>query len=81
MAADSKLLVALVVGKRTQQQTHELVQDAKGRLRPGYLPALLTDAYDGYESAILDAFGRRYPAPKTHAKGRPALPVLRWPQG
>jgi hypothetical protein len=45
------------------------------------LPALLTEAYDGYESASLAAFGRRYPAPKTHAKGRPALPVLRWPQG
>jgi IS1 family transposase len=73
--------VALVVGKRTQKQTQALVQNAKDRLRPGHLPALLTDAYDGYESAILAAFGRQYPAPKTHTKGRPALPVLRWPQG
>jgi len=41
----------------------------------------LTDAYDGYEPAILAAFERCYPAPKTGTKGRPALPVLRWPQG
>ena len=60
---------------------HTLVQDAKDRLRPGHFPALLTDAYDGYEPAILEAFGRCYPAPKTGTKGRPALPVLRWPQG
>jgi IS1 family transposase len=27
------------------------------------------------------AFGRRYPAPKTGATGRPHLDILRWPQG
>jgi hypothetical protein len=81
IAADSKLIVALVVGKHTQEQTHTLVHDAKRRLRAGHLPALFTDGYDGYESAILEAFGRCYPAPKTGLKGRPLWPVLRWPQG
>jgi hypothetical protein len=32
-----------------------LVQATKRRLRPGHLPARFTDAYEGYESAILDA--------------------------
>jgi hypothetical protein len=59
IAADSKLIVSLVVGKRTHEQTSTLVHDTKQRLRPGHLPAIFTDAYEGYESAILDAFGRR----------------------
>lgn len=81
VAADSKLVVSLVVGKRTQEQTHLLVQDTKRRLRPGHLPALFTDAYEGYESAILEAFGRRYPGPRHGKGGRPSRPQLRWPQG
>jgi IS1 family transposase len=80
-AADSKLVVSLVVGKRTQEQTRALVHDAKSRLRPGHLPAIFTDAYDGYETAILEAFGRRYPVPRHGKGGRPSRPQLRWPQG
>jgi IS1 family transposase len=76
VTADSKLVVSLVVGKRTQAQTDALVHDAKRRLRAGHLPAIFTDAYAGYESAILEAFGRRYPVPR-----REARPILRWPQG
>jgi len=81
IAADSKLMVSLVVGKRTHEQTRALVHDTKKRLRPGHLPAIFTDAYEGYETAILDAFGRRYPAPPHDAAGRSRRPVLRWPQG
>ena len=33
VAADSKLVVSLVVGKRTYDQTLTVVQDAKSRLR------------------------------------------------
>ena len=47
IAADSKLIVSLVVGKRTQEQTRALVHDAHKRLRPGHLPAIFTDAYEG----------------------------------
>jgi IS1 family transposase len=81
VTADSKLVVSLVVGKRTQEQTKTLVHDAKRRLRPGYLSAIFTDAYAGYESAILEAFGRRYPAPPDGPTGRSRRSILRWPQG
>jgi IS1 family transposase/transposase-like protein len=81
IAPDSKLIVSLVVGKRTQEQTQALVSDAQSRLRKGHLPALFSDGYEGYEPAILEAFGRRYPASKTGLKGRPRLDILRWPQG
>jgi hypothetical protein len=53
VTADSKLVVSLVVGKRTQEQTKALVHDTKRRLRSGHLPVIFTDAYEGYESAIL----------------------------
>jgi len=81
IAADSKLIVSLIVGKRTHEQTRALVHDTKKRLRPGHLPAIFTDAYDGYESAILEAFGRRYLGPDSSCPGRSRRLVLRWPQG
>jgi hypothetical protein len=76
VTADSKLGVSLVVGKRPYDQTLAWVQEAKNRLRQGHLPALFTDAYAGYESALLAVFGHRYPP-----QGPGRRPVIRWPQG
>ena len=76
MAADSKLVVSLAVGKRTYDQTLALVRDAKSRLRQGDVPAIFTDAFASYEAALLEVFGRRYPA-----TGRGRRPVIRWRQG
>ena len=59
--ATSKLVVSLEVGKRTQEQTMALVKDAQSRLVPGCLPAIFTDAYETYSTAILEAFGRSLP--------------------
>ena len=81
IAADSTLMVSLVVGKRTQEQPQTLVTEATRWRRPGHLPALCTAADEGYESAILAAFGRRYPAPAPGAPGRSRRSILRWPQG
>ena len=39
IAAESTLMVSLVVRKRTQEQTRALVPDTTQRLRPGHLPA------------------------------------------
>ena len=76
VAADSKLVVSLMVGKRTYDQTLAVVHDAHARLRAGHLPAIFTDAFASYESALLEVFGHRYPA-----KGRGRRPVMRWRQG
>jgi IS1 family transposase len=81
VTADSKLVVSLVVGKRTQEQTEAVVREARSRLRAGHLPAIFTDAYAGYGTAILEAFGRRYPVSRLRAQGRAPRFVLRWPQG
>lgn len=76
MAADSKLVVSLVVGKRTDEETLAFVQDTQSRLRSGHFPAIFTEAYASDESAILEVFGRRYPQQGRHAKA-----LIRWPQG
>ena len=81
IAPDSKLMVSLVVGKRTQEQTQALVRDTQSRLQKGHLPVLFSDGYEGYEPSILEAFGRRYGAPKSGLAGRPRLDIIRWPQG
>ena len=81
IAPDSQLIVSLVVGKRTQEQTQALVSDTQSRLRKGHLPVLFSDGYEAYEPAILEAFGRRYTAPKSGLAGRPRLDLIRWPQG
>ena len=81
VAADSQLVVSLVVGKRPQEQPLTLVNDAKHRLRPGHVPAIFTDAYGGYASALLEVCGHRYPQPSQGSPGRGARLVVRWPQG
>lgn len=77
----TKLVVALAVGKRTEEQTRRLVQDAHARLAPGWLPTLFSDAYDAYPPAILAAFGHRYPVPRKGSRGRRPHPRVRCPQG
>src|SRR5262245_19993753 len=81
VTADSKLVVSLVVGKRTPAQTTALVHDAERRLRARHLPAIFTEAYTGYASALLEAFGRRYPLPRRSGTGHAPRFVLRWPPG
>jgi IS1 family transposase len=76
VAADSKLVVSLIGGKRTYDQTLALVRDAHNRLRRGHWPAIFTDAFASYESALLEVFGRRYPA-----RGQGRRPVIRWRPG
>lgn len=77
----SKLVVALEVGKRTEQQTHRLVHQLRDRLAAGWLPAFFSDAYEAYPQAILEALGNRYPAARQGGRGRRPNPIVRCPRG
>jgi IS1 family transposase len=77
----SKLVVALAVGPRTEEQTRHLVQEAQARLAPGWLPTLFSDAYAAYPQAILEAFGHRYPVARRGQRGRRPKPRGRCPRG
>src|SRR5262249_21919476 len=81
VTAASTLVVSWVVGKRTHEQPTAVVHEAQRRLRPGHWPAIFPDAYRSYEGAILEAFGRRSPGPRSKAHGRAPRVVLRWPHG
>ena len=78
----SKLLVSLVPGRRTTTTLHQVVADAADRLAcDARLPALFTDGEPTYPEAIVATFGRAYPVPRRHRRGRRPAPVVRIPQG
>ena len=78
----SKLLVSLVPGRRTTTTLHQVVADAAARLAcDARLPALFTDGEPTYPEAIVATFGRAYPVPRRHRRGRQPAPVVRIPQG
>ncbi len=78
----SKLLVSLVPGRRTTETIHQVVADAAARLScDARLPALFTDGEPTYPEAIVATFGRAYPVPRRHRRGRQPAPVVRIPQG
>jgi IS1 family transposase len=77
---DSRLVLAVVVGKRLLDHAVELLHEVKRRLA-GQAPQLLTsDELSAYETAIVAVFGEKVPSPRTGRPGRPAGPVTRLPQ-
>jgi len=77
---ESKLLLTLVPGPRTSATIEQAVLDAAGRLaKDAVIPAIITDGESAYPEAILQAFGNKYPAPRSSNLGRPPAPILRVP--
>jgi IS1 family transposase len=73
---ESRLVVSLVVGKRTAEATHELVGDFHRRTG-GRIPRLITsDEYPVYADAIRVAYGREVTPPRTGKPGRPRNPCV-----
>lgn len=78
---ESRLVVSLVVGKRTSEATHELVRDFHRRTA-GRIPWLITsDEYPVYAEAIRTAYGRVVTPPRTGGPGRPRNPTVVVPAG
>ncbi len=73
LAAESRLVVSMVPGKRTGEQTSKLVKDFAGRTDG--MPALFTsDEHKPYSTALLEQYGEMIcPAP-TGNRGRPRNP-------
>lgn len=55
--ADSKLIVAYHVGKRTKANTIGFALDLASRMKRGHAPQITTDGFDSYKDAIALAFG------------------------
>jgi hypothetical protein len=78
---DSRLVLSVVVGKRTTGSAVRLLEDVRGRLG-GRVPELVTsDEYAAYPEALLAVFGQEVVPPRTGKPGLPAGPRLALPEG
>ena len=71
----SRLVVSLVPGRRTEDKTYALVQDFARRANEGRPPELMTsDEYKPYRAALLKTYGVWVVPPRTGQPGRPRQP-------
>lgn len=70
----SRLVVSLVVGKRTTEAAHALVRGFRRRTGSRVMRLMTSDEYPVYAEAIRDAYGIRVTPPRTGRRGRPRRP-------
>jgi IS1 family transposase len=71
---EHRLVISVVPGKRTEDKTHELVQDFKERTGGRIMNLMTSDELPAYKSAIAEAYGVEEPQPRTGRPGRPKKP-------
>jgi len=77
---DSRLILSVVVGKRTLGTAVLLLEDVRERLG-GRIPQLVTsDEHPAYPEALREVFGQEVVPPRTGKPGRPAGPQQVLPQ-
>lgn len=79
--AESRLVVSVVVGKRTGEAARQVVGDFAERT--GNVPPALvtTDDCNNYAGPLLEQYGEIVVPERTGRPGRPREPYLQWPQG
>ena len=78
--AETKLVLEVGNGKRTEKNTEQLVQKTAIRLQ-NRIPRLITsDAHSPYRKAILKAWGKKKMPRRTGKRGRPKKPSYRPPK-
>jgi IS1 family transposase len=78
---EHRLVVSVVVGKRTQEHAQLLVEDFRARTG-GRVPELMTsDEHAAYPGAIVAVYGEQVVPPRTGKPGRPAEPYQVVPKG
>lgn len=77
---DSRLVLSVVVGKRSRDNAEAMLRDVKGRLAG--TPALITtDEWSSYPEAIKEVFGLEVVPERTGKPGRPRKPYKVIPEG
>lgn len=77
--AESRLVVSVVVGKRTTEATQALVRDFHGRTGGRVMRLITSDEYPVYADAIRATYGRTVTPPRTGRRGRPRQPYIELP--
>ena len=72
---EHRLVVSVVPGKRTDEKTHQLVQDFKERTGGRLMNLLTSDEYPAYKAAIFAAYAVEHVPARTGRPGRPRKPV------
>jgi IS1 family transposase len=68
---DHRLVVCVVPGKRTTENTEALVRDFRRRTSGRLMDLITTDEYAPYRGAILEAYGETITPPRSGKRGRP----------
>jgi len=71
---EHRLVVSVVPGKRTAENTERLVEDFKQRTGGKLMKLITSDEYSPYKTAILKAYGEEAVPPPTGKPGRPKKP-------
>lgn len=78
---DHRLVVCVVPGKRTAENTGALVRDFRRRTSGRLMGLITTDEYAPYRGAILQAYGETVTPPRSGKRGRPRKPFEVPPAG
>ena len=78
---EHRLVVAVVPGARTIENTKALVGDFRRRTGGRLMNLMTSDDYPAYETAILQAYGQTVVPPRTGKPGRPRAPYKAAPPG
>jgi hypothetical protein len=76
-----RLIVCVVPGKRTAENTVALVRDFHRRTSGRLMDLITTDEYAPYRGAILEAYGETVTPPRSGKRGRPRGSYKRPPAG
>ncbi len=76
---EARLVVSLVVGKRTEDATHALVRDFHRRTGGRVMRLMTSDEYPAYAAAIRRTYGRVVTPPRTGRPVRPRKPYTVMP--
>jgi IS1 family transposase len=78
---ENRLLVSLVVGRRSADHTQLLVEDFHRRTDGRLMNLMTSDENPAYAEAIREVYGEKVQPRRTGRRGRPAAPYKRVPKG
>jgi len=74
---EHRLVVSVIPGKRTVQQTEALVNDFRRRTGQRMMDLITSDVHRPYKMAILKAYGQKITPPPSGKRGRPRAPYYK----
>jgi len=73
-------VIAVVPGKRTTENTEEVIREFRKRTDDNEIRLITSDEYKPYKTAILNTYGKEVVPGRTGKPGRPAKPYMEPPE-